>query len=97
MRVASPPLSSPAAGLKDGSVVTLQVKHGTKWVSLAATTKVHKAAYKFSSKLQEKGKEVLRVKDGKTPRVGNTRSTGHVKRRPTCTAAFGRAPNCALK
>ncbi|MFG2552993.1 hypothetical protein [Streptomyces sp. NPDC048581] len=53
------------AGLKDGSTVTLQVKHGTKWVSLPATAKVNKAAYKLSSKLQEKGREVLRVKDGK--------------------------------
>lgn len=53
-------------GLKDGSKVTLQVKHGSGWVSLPATAKVKEAKYKLTGTLQEKGREVLRVKDGKT-------------------------------
>lgn len=51
-------------GLKDGSKVTLQVKDGKKWVSLPATAKVAKGAYKLDDKFDKKGVEVLRVKDG---------------------------------
>ncbi|MET9081941.1 hypothetical protein ABZX77_08550 [Streptomyces sp. NPDC004237] len=55
-----------ADGLNEGSKVTLQVKDGKKWVSLPATAKVSKAAYKLTDKLDKKGVEVLRVKDGST-------------------------------
>ncbi|MFD4598078.1 hypothetical protein ACFWPQ_08555 [Streptomyces sp. NPDC058464] len=55
-----------ADGLKEGSKVTLQVKDGSKWVSLPATAKVSKAAYKLTDKFDKKGVEVLRVKDGST-------------------------------
>ncbi|WP_406445879.1 hypothetical protein OHB00_19570 [Streptomyces sp. NBC_00631] len=51
-------------GVKEGSKVTLQVKDGKKWVSLPATAKVSKAAYKLTDKFDKKGVEVLRVKDG---------------------------------
>ncbi len=51
-------------GIKEGSKVTLQVKDGKKWVSLPATTKVSKSAYKLGDKFDKKGVEVLRVKDG---------------------------------
>ncbi|MFD8811862.1 hypothetical protein ACFV23_10345 [Streptomyces sp. NPDC059627] len=53
-------------GIKEGSKVTLQVKDGKKWVSLPATAKVSKAAYKLTDKFDKKGVEVLRVKDGST-------------------------------
>ncbi|MEU9453640.1 hypothetical protein [Streptomyces sp. NPDC048277] len=53
-------------GIKDGSTVTLQVKDGKKWQSLPGTAKVKKGAYKIAQKLDDKGVEVLRVKDGKT-------------------------------
>jgi hypothetical protein len=52
--------------IKEGSKVTLQVKDGKKWVSLPATAKVSKAAYKLTDKFHKKGVEVLRVKDGST-------------------------------
>ncbi|WP_229712838.1 hypothetical protein [Streptomyces fuscichromogenes] len=55
-----------ADGLKEGSKVTLQVKDGKKWVSLPATAKVAKAAYKLTDRFDKKGVEVLRVKDGST-------------------------------
>ncbi|MFG3017270.1 hypothetical protein ACGFZQ_01735 [Streptomyces sp. NPDC048254] len=58
--------SGKATGLKAGSKVTLQVKDGRKWVSLPATTKVNKGAYKVGDKFEKKGVEVLRVKDGGT-------------------------------
>ncbi|MGW7427376.1 hypothetical protein ACWGJB_46780 [Streptomyces sp. NPDC054813] len=58
--------SGKATGLKEGSKVTLQVKDGRKWVSLPATAKMHKGAYKVGDKFEKKGVEVLRVKDGNT-------------------------------
>ncbi|MEV7343011.1 hypothetical protein [Streptomyces sp. NPDC093544] len=55
-----------AAGLKDGSKVTLQEKVNGKWVSLPASTTVKKGTYKLSDKVKTKGTETLRVVDGKT-------------------------------
>ena len=55
-----------AAGLKEGSKVTLQAKSGKKWVSLPVTAKVKKSAYKLTDKFKKTGVEVLRVKDGAT-------------------------------
>ncbi|MFJ9627723.1 hypothetical protein ACIQPR_17155 [Streptomyces sp. NPDC091280] len=54
------------AGLKEGSKVTLQVKSGATWKSLPATAKVNHSAYKLADKLQKKGVQILRVKDGAT-------------------------------
>lgn len=52
------------AHLKEGSKVTLQIKDGAKWVSLPASSKVNRSAYKLTDKFQKKGVDVLRVKDG---------------------------------
>ncbi|MER7928992.1 hypothetical protein ABTY96_38670 [Streptomyces sp. NPDC096057] len=52
------------AGLKEGSKVTLQVKSGATWKSLPVTAKVNHGAYKLTDKVQKKGVQVLRVKDG---------------------------------
>lgn len=58
--------SGKVAGLKEGSKVVIQVKEGAKWVTLPATAKVNKGAYKVAEKLEKKGVEILRAKDGNT-------------------------------
>ncbi|MGY4927033.1 hypothetical protein [Streptomyces sp. 900105755] len=58
--------SGKATGIKDGSTVTLQVKDGKKWQSRPGAVKVKKGAYKIAEKFDDKGVEVLRVKDGRT-------------------------------
>jgi hypothetical protein len=58
--------SGKVTGLKEGSKVVIQVKEGTKWVTLPAATKVVKGTYKVAEKLEKKGKEILRAKDGNT-------------------------------
>ncbi|MFK4105490.1 hypothetical protein ACI2L1_36610 [Streptomyces sp. NPDC019531] len=42
------------------------MKEGAKWVTLPTSTKVAKGAYKVAEKLEKKGVEVLRAKDGNT-------------------------------
>jgi len=56
-----------ATGIASGSKVTLQLKDGAKWVSLPVSAKLNKDGnFKLAGKFQDKGREVLRVKDGKT-------------------------------
>ncbi|QHA02599.1 hypothetical protein GQF42_04220 [Streptomyces broussonetiae] len=56
-----------ATGLKAGSQVTLQQKQHGKWVSLPASTPVHRdGSYSLGVKLGIKGKNDLRIVNGGT-------------------------------
>ncbi|MEV4438447.1 hypothetical protein AB0K09_05405 [Streptomyces sp. NPDC049577] len=58
-------VSGKATGIRTGTVVTLQQKQGTTWVSLPASVPVDKAsAYSMHVKLGIKGKNALRITGG---------------------------------
>ncbi|KOV59385.1 hypothetical protein ADK64_34700 [Streptomyces sp. MMG1121] len=57
-------LSGRAAGLKEGSKVTLQEKRGAQWVNLPVTTTVKRGGYRLAEKANRKGVQIIRTKDG---------------------------------
>jgi hypothetical protein len=58
-------LSGRAAGLKEGSKVTLQEKRGARWVNLPVTTTVQHGTYRLAEKANHKGAQIIRTKDGR--------------------------------
>lgn len=53
-------------GLREGSTVTLQVKEGTHWKSLPATSAVRHDRYRITDRFRGTGVEVFRAVDGRT-------------------------------